>query len=142
MDGSFERNYKREQEIRRQYNEADAQGSGEGRAAAKAAYQEFRNSIMARRFFRRGPSEAGKNERMKFIALKTKDGELKGDIFFYCRILHASRQGFYRYPANKDRPWKYQPLADAMMEILEEDDCNDTCGRIRMYQAFSFSRMT
>lgn len=47
MDGSFERNYKREQEIRRQYNEADAQGSGEGRAAAKAAYQEFRNSIMA-----------------------------------------------------------------------------------------------
>ena len=26
-------------------------------------------------------------------------------------------------------------LADAMMEILEEDDCNDTYGRIRMYQA-------
>ncbi len=23
-----------------------------------------------------------------------------------------------------------------MMEILEEDDCNDTCGRIRMYQTF------
>ena len=72
---------------------------------------------------------------MKFIALKTKDGELKGDIFFYCRTLHVSRQGFYRYLANKDRPWKYQPLADAMMEILEEDDCNDTYGRIRMYQA-------
>ncbi len=58
---------------------------------------------------------------MKFIALKTKDGELKGDIFFYCRVLHVSRQGFYRYLANKDRPWKYQPLADAMMEILAED---------------------
>ena len=72
---------------------------------------------------------------MKFIALKTKDGELKGDIFFYCRILHVSRQGFYQYLANKDRPWKYQALADAMMEILEEDDCNDTYGRIRMYQA-------
>ena len=72
---------------------------------------------------------------MKFIALKTKDGELKGDIFFYCRTLHVSRQGFYQYLANKDRPWKYQPLADAMMEILEEDDCNDTYGRIRMYQA-------
>ena len=72
---------------------------------------------------------------MKFIALKTKDGELKGDIFFYCRILHVSRQGFYQYLANKDRPWKYKPLADAMMEILEEDDCNDTYGRIRMYQA-------
>ena len=72
---------------------------------------------------------------MKFIALKTKDGELKGDIFFYCRTLHVSRQGFYQYLANKDRSWKYQPLADAMMEILEEDDCNDTYGRIRMYQA-------
>ena len=72
---------------------------------------------------------------MKFIALKTKDGELKGDIFFYCRTLHVSRQGFYQYLANKDRPWKYQPLADAMMEILKEDDCNDTYGRVRMYQA-------
>ena len=72
---------------------------------------------------------------MKFIALKTKDGELKGDIFFYCRTLHVSRQGFYQYLANKDRPWKYQPLADAMMGILEEDDYNDTYGRIRMYQA-------
>ena len=54
---------------------------------------------------------------MKFIALKTKDGELKGDIAFFCRILHVSRQGFYQYLANKDRPWKYQPLADAMKEI-------------------------
>lgn len=72
---------------------------------------------------------------MKFIALKTKDGELKGDISFYCRVLHVSRQGFYQYLANKERPWKYQPLADAMKEILEEDECNDTYGRIRMYQA-------
>ena len=72
---------------------------------------------------------------MKFIALKTEDGGLTGDIYFYCRVLHVSRQGFYQYTANKDRPWKYQPLAEAMMEIPEEDDCNDTCGRIRMYQA-------
>ena len=55
---------------------------------------------------------------MKFIALKTKGGELKGDIAVFCRILHVSRQGFYQYLANKDRPWKYQPLADAMKEIL------------------------
>ncbi len=72
---------------------------------------------------------------MKFIALKTKDGELKGDIAFYCRVLHVSRQGFYQYLAKKDQPWKYQPLADAMMEILAEDECNDTYGRIRMHQA-------
>ncbi len=72
---------------------------------------------------------------MKFFAFKTKDGELKGDISFYCQAFHVSRQGFYRYLANKDRSWKYRSLADAMMEILAEDNCNDTYGRIRMYQA-------
>ena len=77
---------------------------------------------------------------MKFIALKTKGGELKGDIAFFCRILHVSRQGFYQYLANKDRPWKYQPLADAMKEILTEDECNDTYGRIRMYQALTLKQ--
>ena len=44
-------------------------------------------------------------------------------------------QGFYKYLANKDRPWKYQDLADAMRAINSEDECNDTYGRIRMYQA-------
>lgn len=77
---------------------------------------------------------------MKFIALKTKDGELKGDTAFYCRSLHVSRQGFYQYLANKDCPWKYQPLADAMKEILEEDECKDTYGRIRMYQVLTLKQ--
>ena len=77
---------------------------------------------------------------MKFIALKTKGGELKGELSFFCRILHVSRQGFYQYLANKDRPWKYQPLADAMKEILTEDECNDTYGRIRMYQALTLKQ--
>ena len=72
---------------------------------------------------------------MKFIAFRTKDGVLKGEITFYCRMLHVSRQGFYQYLSNKDRPWKYQPLADAMMEIHAQDEYNDTYGRIRMYQA-------
>ena len=93
----------------------------------------------SRRFFRREPSEVSKNERMKFIALKTKDGKLKGDTAFFCRVLHVSRQGFYQYPANKDRPWKYQPLADAMKKVLAEDECNDTYGRIRMYQALTLT---
>ena len=77
---------------------------------------------------------------MKLIALKTKDGEEKGDISFYCRVLHVSRQGFYQYLANKERPWKYQFLADAMLEILSEDECNDTYGRIRMYQALNLKQ--
>ena len=70
-----------------------------------------------------------------FIAIKTEDGAIKGKTAFYCRMLNVTRQGFYKYLANKDRPWKYQDLADAMQEIASEDECNDTYGRIRMYQA-------
>ena len=77
---------------------------------------------------------------MKLIAIKTEDGKIKGEIAFYCRVLGVSRQGFYRYLANKDRPWKYQTLAEAMIKILEEDDCNDTYGRVRMHQALLLKR--
>ncbi len=72
---------------------------------------------------------------MMFLAIKTEDGVIKGNISFYCRILKVTRQGFYKYLADKDRPWKYQDLADAMRVIASEDECNDTYGRIRMYQA-------
>ena len=72
---------------------------------------------------------------MKFIAIKTEDGVIKGKLSFYCRMLGVSRQGCYKYLAIKDRPWKYQDLADAMRAINSEDECNDTYGRIRMYQA-------
>ena len=72
---------------------------------------------------------------MKFIALKTNDGQNTGKIAFYCKLLHVSRQGFYKYLEAQTRPWKYQDLADAMLELLAEDECNDTYGRIRMYQA-------
>ena len=72
---------------------------------------------------------------MMFLARKTEDGVIKGNISVYCRILKVTRQGFYKYLADKDRPWKYQDLADAMRVIASEDECNDTYGRIRMYQA-------
>ena len=70
-----------------------------------------------------------------FIAMKTEDGVIKGKISFYCRMLKVTRQGFHKYLADKDRPWKYQVLADAMRAIVSEDECNDTYGRIRMYRA-------
>lgn len=72
---------------------------------------------------------------MMFIAIKTEDGAIKGKTAFYCRMLKVIRQGFYKYLADKNSPWKYQDLADAMREIASEDECNDTYGRIRMYQA-------
>ena len=72
---------------------------------------------------------------MKFIAIKTAGGSITGNISFYCKILHVTRQGFYKYIANKDRPWKYQDLANAMPDIHSEDEYNDTYGRVRMHQA-------
>jgi len=67
--------------------------------------------------------------------MKTDDGQIRGKINFYCRMLGITRQGFYRYLKAKGQPWKYQALADAIFEILEEDECNDTYGRHRMYEA-------
>ena len=76
---------------------------------------------------------------MKFIAIKTDDG-IKGKLAFYCHTLHVSHQGFYKYLSVKDRPWKYQALADTMLEIHAEDVCNDTYGRVRMFQALTLKR--
>ena len=72
---------------------------------------------------------------MNFIALKTEDGRKKGKIAFFCKVLDVSRQGFYQYLMNRNRPWKYQKVAELIQEICQEDLCNDTYGRIRMYQA-------
>lgn len=70
-----------------------------------------------------------------FIAIKTNDGEIKGKLSFYCRMLKVSRQAFYDYLERKDMPWKYQYIANEMYDILEEDTCNDTYGRYRMHKA-------
>ena len=75
-----------------------------------------------------------------FIAIKTEDGRNKGKIAFYCKALGVTRQGFYHYLKTKDLPWKYQALADAMIDICAEDECNDTYGRIRMYQALQLKQ--
>ncbi len=50
----------------------------------------------------------------------------------YCRVLKVSQQGFYQYLFCRERPWKYQGLAEAMWEIYNEDVCNDTYGRRRI----------
>lgn len=72
---------------------------------------------------------------MKFIELKTEDGLNKREISFYCEALNISRQGFYKYLKNKNKPWKYKELVACMEEIIREDECNDTYGSIRMYEA-------
>ena len=55
-------------------------------------------------------------------------------------MLHVSRQAFNKFLKAKDTPWKYQALADAMLDICSEDECNDTYGRIRMYQALQLKQ--
>ena len=72
---------------------------------------------------------------MKFIAQKPEDGVVKGKISFYCKALKVSRQAFYDYLANKNKPWKYEHLAQLIKSILSEDECNDTYGRGRMHAA-------
>ena len=90
--------------------------------------------------FRRQPSEVGKEERLKFIAIKTDDGKVKGNISFYCKALEVTRQAFYDYLDRKDRPWKYQPLVEEMLKIHSEDEYNDTYGRERMYMALTLKK--
>lgn len=61
----------------------------------------------------------------------------KGKISFYCNVLGIHRQDFHHYLKTKDIPWKYQFLADAMLEICTEDV---TYGRIRMHLALQMKQ--
>lgn len=49
-------------------------------------------------------------------------------------MLKVSREGFRKYLKNKAKPWKYEALSKEMIAINAEDECNDTYGRIRMFQ--------
>lgn len=53
-----------------------------------------------------------------------------------------TRQAFYDYLDRKNKPWKYEPLAEEMMKIHDEDKCNDTYGRERMYLALMLKKET
>ena len=77
---------------------------------------------------------------MKFIAIKTDDGRIKGENSFFCKMLGISREGFRKSLINRNKPWKYKALAEEMRAINSEDECNDTYGRIRMYQALKLKK--
>ena len=49
--------------------------------------------------------------------------------------MNISRQAYYKYLKSNKLSWKYQKIADLIKKILEEDECNDKYGRIRMHQA-------
>jgi len=50
-------------------------------------------------------------------------------------MLNVSREGFRKYLKYRDKPWKYAAIANEMIQIRDEDECNDTYGRHRMYEA-------
>ena len=75
-----------------------------------------------------------------YIAIRTDDGRNTGKISFYCNTLQVSRQAFYDYLGRSDKPWKDQPLADAMRKIHDEDEENADYGRVRMYQALKYGK--
>ena len=77
---------------------------------------------------------------MIFIDSKTDGGKIKGKLALYCRLMEVSRQGFYDYLHTKDKPYKYASLVKAIKEIIEEDEYNDTYGRIRMYPALKLKQ--
>lgn len=76
---------------------------------------------------------------MKFIALKTSDGKITGKISFYCRALEVTRQGFYKYLKNRNKPWKYDLISQMIDAILYDSEYNASYGRNRMYDALKLS---
>ena len=72
---------------------------------------------------------------MKFIANKTSDGNNTGKLSFYCRALKVTRQGFYKYLRNRDKPWKYAEVAEMIRKLLASDEYNASYGRNRIYKA-------
>jgi len=56
-------------------------------------------------------------------------------VSLLCCVLSVSRQGYYKWLRNRDRPYKHTLLLAWIMEILEEDPENANYGSIRMHQA-------
>lgn len=77
---------------------------------------------------------------MKMIGIKTDNGKNPGKIAFYCKILKVSRQGFYKYLNNLNKPWRYELLAAEILKIIKEDECNDTYGYVRIHQALKVNK--
>ena len=72
---------------------------------------------------------------MKYIALKTSDGNNTGKLSLYCRALKVTRPGFYKYLRNQDKPWKYADVAEMIRKLLASDEYNASYGRNRIYKA-------
>jgi len=57
-------------------------------------------------------------------------------------MLKVTRQGFYNYLVSLSKPYKYETLVALMKEIIAEDECNDTYGSVRMWEALKLKQET
>ena len=108
---------------KREYDEeynAQAVKLAKNLGSAKAAAEKADQGV--------GKRKSPKEQRLKYIAYRTDDGKNAGKIRFYCKALEVSRQAFYDYLKRKKKPWKYQPLADAMLKIHAADEENTNYG--------------
>lgn len=72
---------------------------------------------------------------MKFLSQKISDGKGKRNIARFCRWLNVSRQGFYKFMNKPERPWKHAAIAQAIRDIVAEDEWNDNYGKKRILEA-------
>ena len=72
---------------------------------------------------------------MKFMSQKISDGKGKRNIARFCRWLNVSRQGFYKFMNKPERPWKHATIAQAIRDIVAEDEWNDNYGKKRILEA-------
>ena len=62
------------------------------------------------------------------------------DIVFMARCLSVTAQGYYNYLKQLDKPYKYAVLLAEIIKIINVDECNDTYGFLRMYQALIYKQ--
>ena len=70
--------------------------------------------------------------------MKMKENEF--EIVFMSNILGVSSQGYYNYLKSIKKPYKYEVLLAEMHKIIAEDECNDTYGSMRMWEALHYKK--
>ena len=64
------------------------------------------------------------------------------DIVFMSKSLGVSPQGYYNYLNSLGKPYKHELLLAEIFKIIAEDECNDTLGSKRMWEALELKKST
>ncbi len=61
-------------------------------------------------------------------------------VVFMSEVLGVSPQGYYNYLNSLKKPYKYELLLAEIKKIITDDECNDTYGSIRMWEALHYKK--